>query len=209
MTRLEEFLKNHKKKSFNDLLNRELGEITGLKYYSTVKELMTDFDIWIYTFDYKTNILRLVEYDNEVKKFKWLSTYIIFGSILFMLIFPIIVSNYWLYLFILLVPLSIFASGLIKNPIQTLFLLIVIGLILYSIFAGVYINIAMVIPAIIILIGSKKAKLFYRHSLIKSAIRNELNFKFLWFIGIIQVRDKLTDEIFSYSKILKNESSTT
>lgn len=200
MNRLKEFLENHDKQEFRDLHSKSLNELTGLQEYGTVRELIANFDIRINVFaltEFNTDILWLVEYDNEAKKFKWLSQYIFSIAIPFMLIFPILVANYWLYFALLLIPISIFASSIIKSPVQTLFWLIIIGLILYSLISGNYDIYGMVLPAIILLVGPKRAKTLYRETMIKSAMRNELNFKFLWFIGMIQLHNRQTDEFFS------------
>lgn len=203
MNRLKEFIVNHEDQAFKELLHKPLRDLVGLTDYRTVKELIVDFDILINVFvliKYNSFILRLVASDNEVKVYNWLSKYILFGVIIFMLVFPWVVSEYWLFILILLIPIALFSSGILRSPIKTLFFIIVTGIIIYSIAFRDYTIIAMTIPPIILIICVREAKILYRNTMINSAARDELNFKFLWFIGMIQLRNKLTNEVISHNQ---------
>lgn len=197
MTTLENYLENHEKEDFRNLINTPLNEVTGIEGYKSIKELTNDYDIWINAFynEYSLKILKLIEYDYEVIKFKWLSQYILFGAIIFMIIFPVIISNYWLYFGLGLIPVAIFAMGIIKTPIHTFSWLIITGLIIYSILSGNYSVFGIIIPFLALILGPRNAKLLYRKTLIKSAIRSELCFKYLYYIGIILLHNRETDEM--------------
>lgn len=205
MTTLEIYLENHEKEDFRRLINNPLSEVTGLEDYISIKELTNDYDIWITAFynDYSLKILKLVEYNYEVIKFKWLSQYILFGAIIFMIIFPIIISNYWLYFGLGLIPVAIFAMGIIKTPIHTFSWLITIGLIIYSLLSGNYSVFGIIIPFLALIFGPRNAKLLYRKTLIKSSLRSELCFKYLYYIGIILLHNRATDEMIKAKNKIK------
>jgi hypothetical protein len=49
-------------------------------------------------------------------------------------------------------------------------------------------------------VGPYRSKMYYRNSLVKYAMNNELVFKFLYLENILQLRDKKTEEIVTFRR---------
>ena len=196
MNRLHDFLTNHKDSDFNDLPDKSIRDLTGLTEYNTVKELLNDFDIYttMQVIKFNTDILRLVEYDKEFAKYKWLTQYVLFGSIIFALVYPIIVSNNWLYFGVLLLPFGIFSGGLIKTQLYNLSWIVAFVLMLIANLTKHYEIIRIAIPHLALMLGLRNGKLLFRETMIRSAKRNELCFKFLYYIQMIQLYDRTNDK---------------
>ena len=119
-----------------------------------------------------------------------------------MLLYPLLISNFWLYFLLPLIPLAAYANGILKSPYKKLYWLSILGLSIYSVIFSKYELFGMIIPAFVQVKSIHKAKYFYMDTIIKSAIRNELNFKFLYYIGLIKLENKITGETYSVYKTL-------
>lgn len=206
MSRLKDFLENNTEQALRELIELPVTELTGIPDYRNIKELEYFYDIYINVYallKFDTFVLWLVEYDNEYKKFKWLTTYMLYGSILFMLLYPILVSNYWFYLTLPLLPLSALASGITKSPYKWIFWFIIVWLTLYALFSSNYLLFGMICPAALLVKSIQKAKYLYSNTIIKSAKRNELNFKFLFYIGLIRLENVITGVKYSINSSRK------
>lgn len=197
MIRLKNYLENHPKEHFRELVSLPFNKVSGAERYNSIEELTNDYDIWVSAFynEYSMKLLKLVETNHEAIKFKWLSRYILYGTIAFMIIFPALVSNYWLYFGLSLIPLAIFAMGIVKTYFHVISWITTICLILYSLFSGNYSIFGIIIPFVALLIGPRNAKLLYRKTLIESSNSSEICFKFLYYTRILVLHDKKTGEI--------------
>lgn len=197
MKALNNYLENHEKQEFRNLVNIPLTKMTGLVGYDNFKELINDYDIWITAFynEYSLKILSLVEENHEVMKYKLLSIYTLWGAIITMIIFPIVVSNYWLFLGLGLIPIAIMAMSIIKTPFYSISWIIILGLIIYTVSVSNFSIFGIIVPFVALITGPRNAKLLYRKTLINSSIKNELCFKYLFYIGILILHDKETGEI--------------
>lgn len=129
-----------------------------------------------------------------------MSEYTLFGSLFIMLIFPIIVSNYWLYFGIGLFPISMFAMGLIKTPFHTLSWLLIFGLVFLFIYKRDYSLFGIIFPFLALITIPRNAKMMYRSTLRKSSEGDELCFKYLYKIGIIVLHNRKSNQLISVGK---------
>ncbi|GAB6283083.1 MAG: hypothetical protein STSR0008_18380 [Ignavibacterium sp.] len=197
MEKLNNFLMNSSSQELRNLTSISVSQITGLPEYNTIKEITTDWDIWL-TYPvtrYDLNILRLLEANKVIKIFNLLTNYNVFFMSLIMIIYPILVSNYWLYLGLSFLLLGIFGSSMGKSPIKTLFYFINIIVIIYSLVSNKIEILGITIPPLLLVIGMTVAKKKYRNTIISLAAQNDLYFKFLWFTGIILLHNKLTKKL--------------
>jgi len=202
MSKLQNFLENHQKDDFRDLIEKPISDLTGISDLQTLKELLNSYEICPNPFviiEFNTAILSLVEYDNEFIKYKWLTQYSMFGSIIFMLVFPLVLSNYWLYFGLLLLPLGIMSSSIIKTPFYSLSWLVTIVLTMYALYSNHFEIFGLIIPHLTLNLGLRNGKLLYRDTMVYSAMRNELCFKFLYYIGIVQLYDRSNEKLIKYS----------
>lgn len=197
MKALNNYLENHEKQEFRNLVNIPLTKITGIVGYDNFKKLINDYDIGITAFynEYSLKILSLVEENHEVMKYKLLSRYTLWGAIITMIIFPIVVSNYWLFLGLGLIPIAIMAMSIIKTPIYSISWIIILGLIIYTVSVSNFSILGIIFPFVALITGPRNAKILYRNTLVKSSIKNELCFKYLFYIGILILHEKETGEI--------------
>jgi len=202
MNRLQNFLENHPKSGYKDLIEKPINQLIGINDCRTLKEIVDNFNILtnpMAIIEFNTTILWLVEGNKELAKYKFFTTYLLFGSIFFIIIFPILVSNYWLCFGLLLIPLGVMSSSIIKTPIYFFSWLIVIALSVYSLYSKNYEIFGLIVPYLILKLGLRGGKLFYRDSMVRLAMQNELNFKFLYYIGIVQLLDRYNGQLVKYT----------
>jgi len=193
MNRIENHLKNDLREEYRNLINIPLSELTGLEDCSTFEELKNNYLIYANPFKIQErNIIELwlIEGNNESRKFKWLSPYTIKASIFFMIIFPLLVSNYWLYLILILIPVAAKASSIFPSPSKLLYWIAIIGLIIYALFSKNFEIYGMITPLLLLKIFPQKSMVLYRDTILNAARSNELNFKYLFYIRMVTLQEK-------------------
>ncbi len=195
---LNTFLENHSNEELQNLSNTKVSELHNLNDFNSYQEIIKSKEIWHRLFeqkDYDVDILSLV--DNKKRNlFRFLSSWFLL-CLITMLVIPLILSNYWLYLFLLLLPISALASGPIKTPIKPLFWLIIIGIGVYGIAMENYDLLIMLVPLLILKYSVTKARKVFQKSIIKAAKSHEIFFKFLYITGNISVYDSEKDELYN------------
>lgn len=192
MENLEKYLRNHEEDELKSLIDMPISDLTGILECNTMSEVLTKYVLYTplsYNY-YNANIIWLVNYENEYNKYKWYTQYLGVGSIFFLLIFPIVVSNYWLYFGLLLLPIGLMASSIYKTPFYNFFWIIVILLIVSSFYFAQYSMLGVVVLNVLFMRGLKMGKMFYRDTLIRAATRSEICFKYLYHIGMIQLYNR-------------------
>lgn len=196
---LNTFLQNHSNEELQTLSDTKISELNNLNNFNSYQEIIKTKEIWHRLFeqkDYDVDILSLV--DNKKRNlFRLLSSWILLSCLIVMLVIPLILSNYWLYFFLLLLPLSALASGPIKTPIKPLFWLIIIGIGIYGITMMNYDLLIMLVPLLILKYSAIKARKVFQKSIIRAAKSHEIFFKFLYITGNISVYDSEKDELYN------------
>jgi hypothetical protein len=175
-----------------------MHRFNGLEAYNSIREVFDNLEVWTNTFvliEFNTFILWLVEENNESTLFKGMGLHSIYIIGLLYLVYPIVVSNYWLYFGLLMIPLSIMSSGIMKTPLKSLFWLIEVVLTIYSIYTVNYKILGIVVLSYLLKYFPQKAKTIYRDSMIKYALKNELKFKFLYYIRMISLYNRQTETL--------------
>jgi hypothetical protein len=195
MENLIKYLTEHKKEEFNSLADKSISDLTGLTGINSIKDILTQYDIYTtgQVIHFNTDILWLIDYENEYNKYKWYTQYLTFGSVILLLILPIIASNYWLYFGLLLLPVGLMATSIIKTPFYNLFWILIAVLIAYAFYSSQYSILGVAVLNIAFMLGFRQGKLFYRDTIIRAAIRSELCFKFLYQIGMVHLYDRDND----------------
>jgi hypothetical protein len=195
MENLKKYLTEHKKEEFNSLADKSISDLTGLTGFNSIKDILTKYDIYTtgQVINFNTTILWLIDYENEYNKYKWYTQYMTFGAIILLLILPIFTSNYWLYFGLLLLPIGLMATSIIKTPFYNLFWILIAMLIGYAFYSSQYSILGVAALNIIFMLGFRQGKLFYRDTIIRAAIRSELCFKFLYHIGMVHLYDRDND----------------
>ncbi len=203
--KLIEYLKNHHDERLNKLLDTELSYIINISDFdsdfdsniNSIEKLIEKYDILIdppSLFKYNIKILGLVQSRFDVIIFKIFTSYTIYTSILFFLIYPILINNYLYYFFIFLLPISFMANGIakIKTLIKKIFEFVLLLLVLVTIYYNNYEMLPIVIMFYLSKKLTQKGKENYRNLILNAALKNKLYFKFLFVIGLINLfnRDK-------------------
>ncbi len=77
-----------------------------------------------------------------------------------MFIFPIVVSNYWLFFGLGLIPIAIMAMSIIKTPIYLISWIIILGLIIYTVSVSNFNILGIIVPFVALITGPRNAKYF-------------------------------------------------
>lgn len=204
MSELKEFLANSESERFQNVLKSEISEFEGLHECSSFNELRLNFhivpDILGIVFISKqieSRVFELVQDESAVRKYRILSRYLPASLILLAATSPLILENYWLYFGLLLFPVAMYSAGLIKKP--PLFWLVIIGVSLYSVYSGILEILIMVFLSLIYKFSLSNALKHYRDKITEAAKKNELNFKFLYTLGLVALNNKKSNS-FLYHK---------
>lgn len=209
--KLIEFLRNHNDERLNKLNDTDLSYLIKFSdFYSamepdinSIEELIRKYDILLdppNLMEYNPIILELVQSKFEAIKFKLYTTYTVYLSSIFFLIYPILINNYFYYFFILLMPISFMANSIIKikQPIKKIFYFVLLILIITAIYNKNH----EMIPVIVMFYLSKtltqKGKENYRKLILNAALKSKLCFKFLFVIGLINIYNKVNNNFIKY-----------
>jgi len=172
-----------------------IGEITNTGKYNSLAELKKDYEIWstMSMMDYDTSILKMMRSKWAEKRFYLFGIIQYLIGFIFMIVFPFVVGKYLLLLFLILPVLGFMASGIIKTPFYGLYWIISVISGIATLFIGNYEALIMVIVPGIMLYSMRGVKIWYRDALLRCASNNELKFKFLFYLGLVELRDKMND----------------
>lgn len=202
MERLKKFLLSSGEPQLIELIERPLKSFNGLENFDTLKEALNNYTIWpnaMEVLNFNIGLLKYVEERNEIRNINLMKNSIFLIAILF-LIFPLLVGNYWLYFSLILIPLGVMASGILRNPLKLIFWLIMVILGLVAVLSKNYEVLGVVFLSISLKYLQQKAKTTYRDAIIKYSCKNELNFKFYYYLNLIVLYNKNTDEIIRYDE---------
>jgi hypothetical protein len=194
---LKNFLRNHKNDRLRKLEETEIFELDNLEEYNDLECILEENYIYHRLFeqkDYDKDLLLLLD-RTKVKTFAFLSSWILILCLIAMLIIPIVLTNYWLYLILILLPLSALASSPINTIFKPLFWILVLSTIFYGVYNQNYDWIFMILPLLILKFSAVRSRKIFQKTIIQSARRTELNFKFLYITGTISICNKETDEL--------------
>jgi len=202
MEKLYNFLINHKDSDLNNLPDLKINQLNNLESYNDLESIISSYDLGIdfSAANYNLNLLRLCTSSLTVNIFRFLSSYLLFISIGILILYPIFVSNYWLYFTLPLAYISFIASGVYPTFYSTLFNIMIIIFLILIIFLSKYVLIGILVGLFLMKVGPYRSKMYYRNSLVKYAMNNELVFKFLYLENILQLRDKKTEEIVTFRR---------
>lgn len=202
MEKLYNFLLNHDDSDLNNLPELKINQLKNLESYNDLESINNNFDFGIdfSATNYSINLLRLCTTSFTVIRFKFLSSYLLFISIVTLILYPIFVSNYWLYFTLPLAYISFMASGIYPTFYSKLFIIMIILFLILIIFLSKYVLIGILVGLFFMKVGPYRSKLYYRNSLVKYARNNELIFKFLYLENILQLRDKKTEVIVTFGR---------
>lgn len=194
----KEFIRNHQDLEVRKLEFTSLEELTELPY-KTILELRENFEFRAMPFkiNYNQDLLLMLSNNSMVNIYRFFGLYSALIILILMLFIPIFLSNYWLFICLLILPIAYFSGTLFFTPIKTLFYLILIILTVVGLTAGpkallVYVLLSWSLNKFLL-----KAKKLFNEILIKSSLKDELTFKFLFYINVINLYDSTSDTFIS------------
>ena len=171
------------------MIDAPFSEVIEPCEFSSFDELTNQCNIQLNTFNYSASILYCLNPTYQ-KTFNLLTITSWTILPLLSILIPILFSEYELLFCLLIYPIALVGSALIKNIFSSLTWLLVISLSIYFVSSGLYIGILTAILPLIMQLMQKYAKKYFRKKVLNSAYSDELSFKFLLLDNLIQVKDK-------------------
>lgn len=184
---LTEFLANAKAEGLRLLPKQSIQSLYGLNSYSSFEDLKEENEIK-FRFDssegYNADLLYILDRDKRLLWYRLFDTYLWMLLLVAMLVYPLIISNFWLYLLLVLVPVVSFSRNW-----KTGWIVIVLS-------AAYFVNTenfeayGMVILFMLVRIVKATARNIFEKEIVNSARRDELAFKWLYARGSIKLVNK-------------------
>lgn len=190
---LIEFLENAETDKLRRLPNEPLQSLIGLASFKNFDELRQKTIIKHNLFiqeDYDKNLLFILDKDRTLLWFKVLSGYLISLVVIFLIIFPLIVSNYWLYFFLPLILISALSTSPVKTIFKPLFWVIILTAGGYAFYSSQFEIFGMILPILALKFSTSYARKLFQKEIIQSAKNDELSFKWLYARGSVVLEDK-------------------
>lgn len=200
-SKLFDYLTNHSDQALNSIPQIELSQLCKKTDINSMEDILNHFEIWsdsMITANLNLEVLKLVQSKQQVIIFKIFAFIPMWISLLFFIIYPLAIENYWYYFFILLMPLSIMASGTLKSPFKPLFWLVFAVLLATSIILKSKVLLPIIVVYFLLKTLPQQAKKFYKNSIINAAIKDKLKFKFLFTIGMVNLYEPSKNKLIKY-----------